>query len=188
MKQMALIPFSFLLLSACVMGYKPVGPDTQVIGNLYSVEPQITWSSIEQDKRQVWTVDGPALEQVLFVTGLEEGETLVSLPIGDDRELPRFRAAMAPSEVVEFIIDTVSTTRGTQAQARSLEPFEFGSARGFRCDFDFLTRDGLEMDGLAAGAVVNDRLYLIVYTGTRQHYFPRYRPAVEKIIESVRMI
>lgn len=187
MKRIILLPFTVLLLSACVMGYKPVGPATHVISGVYSVEPQITWSSVEQGKKEVWTVDGPALEQVLFVTGLEDGEALVSAS-GEGPQPPQYRATMGPTEVAELVIDTVSTTRGTQVQARNLRPFEFGSAAGFRFEFNFLTKDGLEMDGLAAGAVVHDRLYLIVFTGARQHYFPRYRPQVEKIIESVRMI
>jgi hypothetical protein len=44
------------------------------------------------------------------------------------------------------------------------------------------------MSGLAAGAVIEDALYLILYTGARVYYFPKYRDDVERLLGSIQMI
>jgi hypothetical protein len=59
------------------------------------------------------------------------------------------------------------------------------AADGFRFDLIYLQRTGLEAQGLVAGAVLKDKLYLILYTGARAHDFPRYRDHVERMIQSV---
>ena len=43
------------------------------------------------------------------------------------------------------------------------------------------------MHGMAIGAKdANGKLQLILYTGAEYNYFPKYRPQVEKLFQSVR--
>lgn len=44
------------------------------------------------------------------------------------------------------------------------------------------------MDALVAGAAIEDKLYLILYTGARIHYYPKYRDHVEQLLASIEMI
>jgi hypothetical protein len=50
------------------------------------------------------------------------------------------------------------------------------------------TADGLNKYAIVAGAVIGEKLHLIIYSGARMHYFPKYRDAVEGIIASIQPI
>ena len=52
---------------------------------------------------------------------------------------------------------------------------------------DWVTRGGLEKQALVAGAVVKSQLHLIIYEGTRAHYFPKHRDDAEHVIASIRV-
>jgi hypothetical protein len=95
---------------------------------------------------------------------------------------------MSSGDVMELVIDWLGADVGfQQLEARSLRPRCFGPADGFGFDFSYVDRNGLDGQGLAAGTVLDGRLYVIVYSGTRAHYFPRHREAVERMIDSVRI-
>lgn len=75
-----------------------------------------------------------------------------------------------------------------QVKATNLRPIQFGKAPGYRFEYTHVSKDGLEMEGLAIGAVLHERLYLIIYEGTRQYYFQKHKLDVEKIIDSVSLL
>ena len=52
----------------------------------------------------------------------------------------------------------------------------------------YTSSEGLWFDGLAVGATIDDKLHLIVYTGARQYYFPKYRDEVERMIGMIETI
>ena len=172
---------TLLALGGCT-AYNLIEPTRVNIGRLYSVEAQRTWSRVVQRGVELWTVDGPLLQAVRFFD-VHDGDSL--LPVLGDRALPEFRTSMTASEVQEFVADTVAALGGARVETRDLEPLVFGSWPGFRFELGFVNEDGLEMDALVAGAVHDQRLHLIVYTGARLHYFERYRGHVERLIGSV---
>jgi hypothetical protein len=45
-----------------------------------------------------------------------------------------------------------------------------------------------QRQGLVVGAVVEERLQLIMYTGVKTHYFPKHKEHVERIIQSISML
>lgn len=175
--------------------YSLVEPSRTRIGESYSVEPQIRWTSLrDQGRTELWTVDGPALEHLRFVKDVADGQTLLGRAITtpgpggretpEDRQ-PRFRATMTPSEIIELVVDTWTLIGATQIEATGLRPAKFGSIDGFRFDLAFVWADGVDARAIVAGAVVRQRLQLIVYSGTRLHYFDKHRPAVDRLIDSV---
>jgi hypothetical protein len=92
---------------------------------------------------------------------------------------------MSETEVVDAIVDAVTLSGAQQVEARNLRPANFGSADGFRFELAFLNSDGLKKDGAVVGTIVDQSLYLIVYTGTRIHYYPKYVREFEKIVSSI---
>jgi hypothetical protein len=198
-----------LFLSGCGH-YTLVSSERQVIGEAYSVDSPILWSRTKQWDMEVWTVDGPSLDALRFINGIEDGDTL--FPVRNKDEYPRFRARMTPNEVMEFFlasvkifsrsIDTEAIVRGVvppgliraalidaaTVRPSGLRPARFGSAPGFRFDFSYLSTDGLERQGMVAGTIRGEKLHLIVYTGTSDHYFPKYQPAVEQILSSIQLL
>lgn len=198
----SLIRLSAVVLSALVSSagcapYALVQPTRTRIGDGYSVEPQIGWTSLTQPGRtELWTADGPALESLQFVKDVADGQTLFGQTIitpgpathetPEDRQ-PRFRATMTPSEIVELVTDTWALLGASKTDVTGLRPAKFGSADGFRFDLTFVWSDGVEGRAIVAGAVVKQRLQVIVYSGTRLHYFEKHRPTVERLIDSVRL-
>jgi len=173
-----------LLLTGCST-YSLVEPRRTAIGDLYTVEPQIAWSAVRMGKMEIWTVDGPSLQELAFIKGLRDGEPLVEGKARDKR--PQFKKNMTASDLMEFVVDSVSMMGGQQIAAKNLRPIPFGNVPGFRFDLSFSTQEGLEKDAVVAGAIVKDRLYLIHYSGTRAYYYPKYQAHVEQIIDSIRM-
>jgi hypothetical protein len=173
---------------ACLLGacgtYSLIEGGRVQVSDRFSVAPSIPWSRVDADGVVLWTVEGALLHALRFFDGVEDGDALLRA-LGGDQELPRFRAGMAATEVQELLVDTLAATGAGGVEAQRLRPAAFGAWRGFRFEFAFLNTDGLEIDGLAAGAVDGERLYLIVYTGARRHYFSAYRDEVERILDSV---
>lgn len=174
------------LLSGCVAtGYTLIEPRRTAIGNLYTVEPQIAWSSLKRGKVELWTVDGPALEAIRFVSALSDGDGLFEEK-GKEKG-PTFKREMTATEIMEFIVDSVAGSGAEKVEATGLRPQKFGNVEGLRFEMRFVTRRGLEGEGLVVGAVVQEKLYLVMYSGARAHYYPKYKDQVDRIIESIRM-
>lgn len=175
----------FLLLLAACARYSLVPPGSHEIGGAYTVQTSIAWSETSAGSAELWTVDGPSLEAVRFFAALEDGDALFEFHGRDN--YPRFEGRMTASEVMEFVVDSLALAGAANMAATDLRPMKFGTLEGFRFELAFLDADGLEYDGLAAGAVADERLNLILYTGTRAYYFPKYKSQVERLIASVRM-
>ena len=153
------------------------------IGALYSVEPQRSWSQVVENGIELWTIDGPLLEAVRFIRDIDDGYPLVYTL--HERDLPEFQANMTPSDVQELVVDTLAAFGAGRVEADGLRPGGFGSRPGFRFELTFVEESGLEVSGLVAGMIHDERLHLIVYTGARTHYFDQHRERVERLIESV---
>lgn len=172
-------------LSAGCAHYSLVEPQPRTVADRYVVEPQIRWSAATDGKWEVWTVDGPGLQAVQFLNGLEDGEPLFSRT--EEQKRLRFKASMTPGEIAELLADALAASGAQKVAVAGVRPHRFGTADGFRCELTFLNSAGLEKQAIAAGAVVDARLYLIVYGGARLHYFAKHREHAERIIQSVRM-
>ena len=174
-----------LSLTGCA-AWTLVEGEAQRVANRYTVAPQIQWSRIKQGDVELWTVDGIGLQALRFFDPIEEGEGLFTRSPDSEARLPVFRADMTASDVQEFVVHSVQLGGGVQVEASGLRPWKLGSVDGFRFELSFLNDAGLEMQGVIAGAVDAGKLYLITYTGTRAHYFPKHLPAVERLLASVR--
>ena len=170
-------------LAACAE-YSLVEAKRQTMAGAYTVDPGIQWSKSKQDKVEMWTVDGPALESVRFYQGLTEGDRLFKAD--EEKKLPTYAPTMTASEVMEFVVDSLSRGGSGNVTATALRPADFGAAPGFRFELSFTTADGLWFDGLAIGATIDGKLHLILYSGARQHYFPKYKDEVERMIGTIR--
>jgi hypothetical protein len=178
-----------IALGACAAQISKIERKAVDVEGAYIVDPQITWSEFPRTSTAsnglVWTVDGLFLQRLDLFGGVEDGEPLFE-PTGAKAEsLPVFRADMRESEVQEFVLDTLAQQGFVGGEATNLRPVDIGGRRGFRFDLTMATASGLEMRGLAAGAIVDDALSLVLYTGTRLHYFEARQNAVEGIIKSI---
>ena len=175
---------ALLLVAACVPPIVATPPQEPIQVGFYSVTPQIEWNREMVSPRENWTVDGYAL-QVLRFYAVPDGATL-SGRMDPEGKAPAFRKAMLANEIQEFFVDTVAAAGWANVKPRGLKPARFGSLPGFRFSFTMVEEDGLEYEGMVIGVVKDDELHLIVYSGARLHYFPKYKKTVEKIFASIR--
>lgn len=207
MKRNVLVLALALAVTSCAY-YTLVKPERRAVGNLYTVETQIAWSKATEGRIESWTVDGPLLESVRFLNGLKDGDSLLKTTTKETK-LPRFRSHMTPSEVMEFFVASVKSIGGgleaahlaagrvssaavqrasinaATVKATNLRPTSFGTLPGFRFDLSFLSKEGLEREGMVVGTIHEGQLYLIIYTGTREYYYSKYREEVERIVSSI---
>ena len=199
----------FLFIGGCTH-YTAVPAERRAIGDLYSVKSNVTWCQADEGGIQVWTIDGPLLEALRFVA-LKDGDTLFPA-VDKDAKLPKFRAHMTPNEVTEFFVASLKSVSGgvdthqlakgmvqpahiragsinaASIDVKNLRPADFGKVPGFRFDFSFLSKEGLERQGMAFGSVHEGKLLLMVYTGTKEHYFDKHKQDVETIFSSVELL
>ena len=135
-----------------------------------------------------WTLNGPYLDGITFVSGLPAGEYLVRQRKSDDRQVPKFRSNMTAPELAA-LLESAYRVRGGAVEFKtlSLEPRQFMGYPGFQFDFEHLDGDELWRKGRAVGAVIDGRLYLLLYDATRSHYYASALPDFEAIASSARI-
>lgn len=205
MRKKALILLAALSLSACTGvgsegfgygGYSLVQVrEIRVGDDSLAVTPPRQWNKISarlftdiQDVED-WTQNGPYLDGISFVTGLKDGKALVYQRNRDDRQVPKFRSNMTPPEIAA-IIESLFRVRGGAVDftTTSLAPRPFLGANGFQLDYEHLDSDEVRRKGRAVGAIVDGRLYLILYDAARSHYFNASLPDFEAIVASARRV
>lgn len=143
--------------------------------------------SVFSDVRWVedWTLNGPYLDGISFVTALPNNERLVRENRKADRQVPKFRREMTAPEVAAMV-ETLYRVRGGTVDFRTLAlaPRTFLGAPGFQFDFEHLDGDELWRKGRAVGAVIDGRLYMMLYDAARSHYYDAALPDFEAMVAS----
>jgi hypothetical protein len=174
-------------------GYRLVEPGREdVARNSMVVTPTIRWnkaprSPYDIQREENWTLNGPFLDGLTFIGGLEHDKRIVVQRRKADRKVPNFRSDMSPPEVAGMI-ESFYRIRGgaTQFNMLGMTPRTFLGASGFQFDFEHLGGDEVWRRGRAVGSIVDGRLYMALLDGTRAHYFPAALPEFERIVESAR--
>jgi hypothetical protein len=136
-----------------------------------------------------WTQNGPYLDGISFVTGLKDGKTLVYQRSRDDRQVPKFRSNMTPPEIAAMIESLFRVRAGAvDFRTLALAPRAFMGASGFQLDYEHLDSDEVRRKGRAVGAVIDGRLYLILFDAARSHYYNALLPDFEAIVSSARRV
>lgn len=177
-------------------GYTLIRPKEVRVGdNSLAVRAPREWNKISSriftDIRDVedWTQNGPYLDGISFVTGLKDGKALVYQRSRDDRQVPKFRSNMTPPEIAAMV-ESMFRVRGGAVEftTTALAPRLFLGANGFQYDYEHLDSDEVRRKGRAVGAVVNGKLYLILFDAARSHYYSALLPDFEAIVASARRV
>lgn len=135
-----------------------------------------------------WTLNGPLLDSMMFVTALPSGEYLVRQRRSEERQVPKFRSDMTAPEIASML-ETAFRVRGGAVDFRtlSLEPRQFLGQPGFQFDYEHLDTDEVWRRGRTVGAVIDGRLYLILFDAARSHYYDNALPDFEAIASTARL-
>jgi hypothetical protein len=187
-----------LLLAACV-SHGLVEPGRTTVRGALSVAPSIAWNKRRQvmliedeiiadnPRIEVWTQNGTGIDQLVFYAGVEDGQPLVRGRMG--RDMPRFRKDMSGTDVAQLFEAALTAGLGARdMQLRLLRPATFGGHPGFRLRLGFALEDEVEREASLAGAVIDEKLYMIALVGTRLHHHDLYLPEFERIAASARIV
>ena len=147
-------------------------------------------SILFDDVREVedWTLNGPLLDGISFVSGMKSGRYLIRQRRTADQQVPKFRGDMTPPEIAAML-ESLYRVRGGAVDFRTLalQPRPFLGANGFQLDYEHLDSDELWRKGRAVGAVINGRLYLILLDAARSHYWDLALPDYEALVASAEL-
>ena len=134
-----------------------------------------------------WTLNGPYLDGITFVTGLPNNRSFLRQRRTDDRQVPNFRSNMTAPEIAAMI-ESLFRVRGgaIDYNTLSLQPRMFLGISGFQYDYEHLDSDELWRKGRAVGAVIDGRLYMILLDAARSHYYANALPDFEAMVASAR--
>lgn len=175
---------AILLLPACAE-YHAIGSSRVQVAHRYTIQPPPGWNARQGSRDAVWTADGDILERILFTTGLRPGDTL--FPDAQGTQPPTVPTGMLPTDAMEFVSESLRAQQLLAVTTSHLQPRPFGSVAGFQFEIDYVTKTGLEEHGIVMGTILSERLYLILYSGARLHYFPKYREDVLRMFESIEL-
>jgi hypothetical protein len=143
-----------------------------------------------EDIRQVedWTLNGPLLDGMSFVTGLQNGKSLIRQRRTASQQVPIFRSNMTPPEIATMI-ESLYRVRGGAVDFRtvSLKPRPFLGTNGFQLDYEHLDEDELWRRGRVVGTVVNGKLYMILLDAAKMHYWDATLPDFEAVVASAQL-
>jgi hypothetical protein len=180
------LPMLLLMLAlAGCSGMRPVERQRVEIGQGLSVQGSALWNRFPAGvlgADAAWTQDGLPLDHVLFFAGHADGAPLFEHR--RERRSLEFRSAMTATEIAELWGTELALAGYREVSVDPPQPEPFAGGAGFRFAYAYATEAGLWFDGLAAGRVVDGRLYLIAFAGSRAHHFPAYRPAALHLIHS----
>lgn len=193
-----LLAVLIVMTAASCVRYSLVQPERTAIKGSFTIEPGQVWNKINlqaglgtSHPLEAWTADGDKLNMMLFFAGIADGQTLMPPPHDVDKakKLPAFRSAMSANEVKDVIEATLGQFMNSAlVETRNLRPAEFGGRDGYRFDFNLVGKDEVDRQGIATGAIVDGKLYSIVFMGTRLYHYGMRLQDVEHIVASVQFI
>lgn len=181
---------AMLLTAGCVtIQDAPAG--AYAVGTSYSVTLGREWSDAtaaqlnRSPKVRLLTVDGPLLNRLYLSEALAPGDFIVRRTT-KERPTPTYRAGSSPTELVEFVADSVSALEFQRVETAGLRPAKFGGSDALRFDIAAQTKEGLEIAGAAEVAEIAGKLHVILYLAPKEHYFAATLTEVESVMGSVK--
>ena len=185
---------AMLLLAGCA-SYTLIKPERQTVADVISVQPGVEWNKLGmheyQGKIEVWTLDGPMLNTLMFFTGVPDGEPLftVRTQTAQQEKPPVFRATMNAIEIQELLEATAARYfQTTIVEGRELKPTPLANGQGFRFETRIVGRDEVERDGAFVGTIRNQKLYGAWFQGAKLHYYARYLPEFDSMVASAQLV
>lgn len=193
MQRALLIVITAMSIAACVPAYKLMSPGTSEVakGNLRVTHAR-AWNKAPKAAdniavEETWTLNGPVLDAVEFIGGVEDGDAIVKQKKKDTQQVPAFRANMTPPELVSMIESYYRIKAGaTVFETTSVQPVGFLDRTGMQVDFDYIAGDDVPRRGRCVLAVIDDSLYMMALNGTRLHYFDSALAEFEAMVQSAR--
>lgn len=172
-------------------GWKLVEKDqpTVVAKGTMTIRPNASWnrwSTRPIKTSEIWTIDGPELNELYFVDGLMPGGTLFKDARKKDAPLPLLSAKAELADIPEFVESSLRVALNTSVFAMGkVEPTTLGGQPAVRFGYEYAVEGApLKRRGLAVGTLKDGKLKLITYTAPTLYYFDRDLAKAEAVFAS----
>jgi hypothetical protein len=157
------------------------------------ITPASDWnrSSMRPSKRgESWTRDGFALNELTFYGGIKPGEPIFRQGYEHDQKLPKFKAEMLPTDLVEmFEASNRVLLQSSVFKVELTEPAKLGKHNAVRFQYSYAVQaEDLPRKGEAVAAIVGGELYIVNFIAPSLYFFDRDIGEVRKMIESVELV
>jgi hypothetical protein len=182
---------SILVSSPAWAGWKLIEHDEQVKvakGKLRVTpgEDWNRWSSRPVKRSEVWTLDGTALNEVYFISGLVAGDTLFRDRDKKNNPLPTLEKSMLLTDIPDFYESSSRIALQTSLfEIDQVEPATLAGQPAIRFTFNYGMQDSpVIRNGMAVASLVDGELHMIAFVAPEIHYFDRDLPKVQALIDS----
>lgn len=133
----------------------------------------------------VWTADGESLNQVIFIQGVGNGQTVFK-DTNKDVVMPKFSDSILLHEIEDLLVTSITNLYSGQitVEPSNLKPVSFNNKSGIQFDLRYYTIDGMAIRGKAKAAISEGKLYAIIYTAADLHYYEKYEAEVDALLDT----
>jgi hypothetical protein len=171
-----LVGASMFVAPAVANDYREANVEVAVAKSAMTVKPTRAWNklSIRPGKNaEIWTLDGDALNSVIFYSGIAAGSPLMK-ERNKSEPLPKMQKDMLLVDIPELLEGTVrSYNKIAIFSVTGSEPTKFLGRDAIRFNYAFTDTDQLPRLGEAVGTIIDGKLYLATFEAPRLHYFAR---------------
>ena len=168
---------------------KVAGVATIVAKSTLTVTPDRAWNKAGRPGRlsEAWTLDGLSINELTFYGGIIDGKTMFREVDKTNAPLPKFNKTMLAPDIATLLESSYRVALGTSLiKVDTIEPSTFAGAPGFKFTYSFAVSDEVKRKGVARGAIIGDKLYMMTYEAPSIHYFNRDVSSFDKIADSAR--
>jgi hypothetical protein len=171
----------------------PAQKKADVAKGRMKITPESDWnrSSMRPSKRgESWTRDGISLNELTFYAGIKPGEPIFRQGYAQDQKLPKFKAEMLPTDLVEmFEASNRVLLQSSVFKVEVTEPAKLGKHNAVRFKYSYAVQvEDLPRKGEAIAAIVEGELYIVNFIAPSLYFFDRDISEVRKMIESVELV
>jgi hypothetical protein len=168
------------------------GQQIAVAKSSLTLTPKTDWnrsSARPSTKGELWTLDGASLNELTFYAGIGQGEPLFKERQKAVKPLPKFSAAMLPTDIPQFLEESLRVQLDTAAfTVESVAPATLAGKDGVQFSYRYTVEaDNLERRGEARAAVIGGKLYLINFVAPKIYYFDRDIAGVRAMMDSAKL-
>ena len=168
------------------------GYDGTIAKGAFVASPSTTWNRLSQKEgkyQEIWTVDGDALNRVMFFGGVPEGDPLFKERNRKLDPLPKVESGMLLPDIPLLLERSYRVLYGTpKIEIGVQEPASLAGLDAIRFEYTYVSvADEVERRGEAFGAIKEGRLYLVTYEAPALYYFKKDLGAYHQILGGLKL-
>lgn len=176
------------MLVACSGAPGLIKPDkpTRVARIMKTTSP-IEWARYRFFNGELWTIDGTALNRILYVVNIRDKYHVFGAGMATKRRPDGafYRTGMDAGEIEAVLRDAITGLGVSNIKTANLRPVQVGEFTAFRFDVSFDVSNGLHYLGNMTFFERRKKLNLIWYSSPAEYYHPRDSKAVDQLLANL---